>query len=105
MYSKIASHKDPLPGKLGALHTFIVNKYYLDDLFLAIANFFQSALAKVLFWFDSQIIIKSAVNGVAGATYLFGGVLRRLQTGNLRTYAMAFGFAVVTLVYLFMMKG
>lgn len=105
IYGRRGSHKDPLPQKLGGFYTFVVNKYYLDELFLGLANVFQKTLAGILFWFDSNVIIKTAVNGTARITFGCGDVLRRMINGNLRTYAMVFGFSVITVVYLFMMRG
>ncbi len=104
-YSKKRLLRDPLEQSLGAFYDFVVKKYYLDEFFLGLANVFQTALAKLLFWFDANIVIQKGVNGAASLTADFGSLLRRAQTGVVQTYAMVFGFGIVAIIYLILMKG
>ncbi len=104
LYARLRSQKDPLVSMLGVAYGFIVKKYYLDEFFLGVAGFFQRTVAAVFFRFDSDIIILCGVNGVAAVTTGFASWLRRSQTGLVQTYAMAFGFGIVALIY-FMLKG
>ncbi len=99
LYKNLKSAKDPLKESLGAAYRFVVNKYYLDDIFQAAADFFQGFTAKKLLWFDLNIIIEKGANGTAALTRGFGSFLRRSQTGHVQTYAMVFGFGVVLIVY------
>src|SRR6185295_5930094 len=62
IYSK-KRQKDPLPELLGGAYRFVVHKYYLDEFFSGLANIFQNALAKMLFWFDSNVVIQKGVDG------------------------------------------
>jgi len=105
LYGKPRLKEDPLKKFFGAVYEFALHKFYLDDLFSLIAKFFQSVLAKILFWFDSRVIIQKGVNGTAAVTVNLASFLRRAQTGYLQTYAMVFGFGIVTLVYFLMLKG
>ena len=105
LYAKPRLKEDPLKKFFGVAYEFAVNKFYLDDFFSLIAKFFQKVFATILFWFDSRVIIQKGVNGTAAVTAGLASFLRRAQTGYLQTYAMVFGFGVVTLVYFLMLRG
>jgi NADH-quinone oxidoreductase subunit L len=105
MYKKSASKKDPLVQILGWLHEVLIQKYYLDFFFSKLARFFQELVAKVLFWFDRDVIIQKGVNGTAFLTSSFASFLRRAQTGSVQTYAISFSLGVIALVYFFLMRG
>ncbi len=104
LYARLRSKEDPVKKALGGLYSFIVNKYYLDEVFVALANVFQKFIASILFWFDVNIVIQKGVNGTASLTAGFGSFLRRAQTGLLQTYAMVFGFGVVIIVYFILIR-
>ncbi len=104
-YSKLKSKEDPLKKLLGQAYNFIVEKYYLDEIFGRIADFFQNTVAKILFWFDWNVIIKKMVNGTSTVTLGFATVIRLAQTGYVQTYATVFGFGVAAIVYFVLMKG
>ena len=87
------------------IYGFIVRKYYLDDIALAIANFFQKALAGVLFRFDWSVLIQTGVNGAARVTARTGDVFRRMQTGRAQHYLMYFSAAAILLAVVFVWKG
>ena len=105
LYSRLKSKEDPLIKFLGGSYRLLVKKYYLDELFIWLASLFQYALAKILFWFDVNVVIQNGVNGAARATSGFGAVLRRAQNGRVQTYATVFGFGVVALVYFVMRRS
>jgi NADH-quinone oxidoreductase subunit L len=104
-YAKLKSKKDPLVDFLGRAHDFIVKKYYLDELFLGLANLFQKSLATVLFWFDSNVVIQKGVNGSAQVTAGLGHFLRKSQTGNIQTYAMVFIFGIVAIAFFVLVRS
>jgi NADH-quinone oxidoreductase subunit L len=101
-YANLRSKDDPLVRILGRTHQFVVQKYYLDDFFYRLADVFQKSLARILTWFDWNIVIGRGVNGTAWLTGKFGSLLRRSQTGHVQTYAMVFGFGIVAIIYLVM---
>ncbi len=105
LYAKLKSKEDPLKKFLGAAYNFIVNKYYLDEFFSGIADFFQDIVAKVLFRFDRDVIIQKMVNGSAKVTSGFASILRLVQTGYVQTYASVFGLGIAVIVYFIIMKG
>ncbi len=104
LYGKPRLKEDPLIKFFGATYEFAVNKFYLDAFFSLIAKFFQKVFATILFWFDSRVIMQKGVNGTAAVTAGLASLLRRAQTGYLQTYAMVFGFGVVTLVFFLMLN-
>jgi NADH-quinone oxidoreductase subunit L len=103
LYANQRSNRDPLKELLGKLYQVLVEKYYLDEFFSGLAGIFQNTLAKMLFWFDWNIIIQKGVNGVAGLTARTGSILRRAQTGRVQTYSMVFGFGVAAILYFMLM--
>lgn len=105
LYSKRSLSKDPLIHTFGAAYDFVVNKYYLDEFFSWLAGLFQNALARLLLWFDLNVVIQRGVNGTAGLTGRFGSFLRKAQTGFVQSYAMVFGFGIVAIVYFLMMRS
>jgi NADH-quinone oxidoreductase subunit L len=95
--------------------TFLVNKYYLDDLYeKVIVGSIKGPIANAAYWFNQNIIdnvlnytgrgvkklgeatyryidqdvIDGAVNGIGAGTEEAGGAARELQTGRLQFYAL-----------------
>jgi NADH-quinone oxidoreductase subunit L len=95
--------------------TFLVNKYYLDDLYEnVIVGSIKGPIANAAYWFNQNVIdnvlnytgrgvkklgeatyryidqdaIDGAVNGIATGTGEAGGAARELQTGRLQFYAL-----------------
>jgi NADH-quinone oxidoreductase subunit L len=88
---------DPLPAKLGGLSRAMSNRFYFDELYEATVIKVHDSIAAVVDWFDRWLIGFAAVRGSAGATNLFGNVLRFVQSGNLQGYAflLVLGVAVI----------
>ena len=76
------------------------NRFYLDELYEATVIRLHEFLAKVAGWLDQWIIAGVAVRGTHGTTELIGRALRRLQTGNLQTYAFLFALGVALVLFL-----
>jgi len=92
--------KDPLPEKLGAFSRAMRNRFYLDEFYEATVIRLHEFLAAVAGWFDRWIIAGAVVRGTHGTTELIGRTLRRLQTGNLQTYAFLFALGVAVVLFL-----
>jgi NADH-quinone oxidoreductase subunit L len=78
------------------LHTVLLNKYYVDELYDAVIVKPTVGLSRSLLWkvVDAEVI-DGAVNG-AGAVVQSGATwLRRLQTGSVRVYAASVLLGVV----------
>ncbi len=100
-----AKKEDPLVRPLGAAYQVLVRKYYLDEFFLALARVFKDTIAGMFFRFDANVVIKRGVDGTARLTAGLGDRLRRAQTGRIETYAMAFAFGVVAILYAVLMRS
>ncbi len=82
-----------LPGRLAerfsGLYRVLINKYYVDELYDRLFVRPIRVASEKLLWqnLDSRAIDSLMVNGTARATARAGSVLRRIQSGNLRSYA------------------
>src|SRR5215210_2320071 len=103
-------------------HRVLVNKYYLDDLFLAIIRGIQYPIAKAAYWVNQHVldgvingvgkgaqrtaqvvydvidqrVIDGAVNGAGLSAEEGGSILRHIQTGRVQQYAaLLFGAVAV----------
>ncbi len=76
----------------------MLNKYYVDELYDAtvVRPLHRAALFS---WkaFDAVVIDGVLVNGTAFVTELTGDLLRFLQTGNVRNYALSVAVGVLAL--------
>jgi NADH-quinone oxidoreductase subunit L len=69
-------------------YTLLLNKYYVDEIYLAL-------IVRPLLWISTNVlwhtvdegIIDGTVNGTARVAREAGGQLRKLQSGNARSYA------------------
>jgi len=107
---------------LKTAHRVLVNKYYLDDLFLGIIRAIQYPVARAAYWVNQNVldgvingvgkgarsaanavyevidqrVIDGAVNGAGMSSEEGGSLLRHLQTGRVQQYAaLMFGAAAL----------
>ena len=97
-----------IPVKLGqqfsAVHKFLFNKYYIDELYSFILVRPTIWTAKnILIGITDGRIIEAIVNGVPAAIGAFSQMLRKMQTGLLQHYAtiMATGALIIVALMLF----
>ena len=90
---------DPLPAKLGALATWMKNKFYFDELYEATFIRAHDFIATVADWIDRWLVEGFCIGAIRGGTDLSGRALRLMQTGNLQTYAFLFVLGVALLLY------
>src|ERR1700722_5017524 len=90
---------DPLPAKLGALATWMKNKFYFDELYEATFVRAHDFIATVADWIDRWLVEGFCIGMIRGGTDLSGRALRLMQTGNLQTYAFLFVLGVALLLY------
>ena len=85
------------------LYAASVNKFYIDELYLAVFVRGGVQLGKALWWFDAQVI-DGAVNGAGWLSQRIGSILRRIQTGRTQNYGLgiASGLVLVLIAYLVM---
>jgi NADH-quinone oxidoreductase subunit L len=84
--------KPGLPDRIAAtfsgLYKLIYNKYFVDEVYDAVVvNPIVSGSREVLWKGVDVAVIDGAVNGVGNRARGIGSVLKRLQSGNIRSYA------------------
>ncbi|HEX4001125.1 MAG TPA: NADH-quinone oxidoreductase subunit L [Candidatus Acidoferrales bacterium] len=87
-YIKSPETPKKLAQSLRPLYTLIFNKYYVDEIYAAL-------IVRPLLWISTHFlwhvvderVIDGTVNGVAKVARESGGEVRKLQSGNTRSYA------------------
>ncbi|MFN7937384.1 MAG: NADH-quinone oxidoreductase subunit L [Bryobacteraceae bacterium] len=98
---------DSISGALGPIYKLVYNKYFVDEVYdAAVVNPMVGGSRSVLWRIVDAGIIDGIVNGTATVSRSVGGVLRTLQSGNIRSYAawVTLG-GVAVLVVLGVMAG
>jgi NADH-quinone oxidoreductase subunit L len=77
----------------------LLGKYYVDELYNTVIVQPIKRISQGLLWRGVDAgVIDGTVNGVGLVVRGWSAVLRRLQTGSVRAYAMSFFVGVVTIV-------
>jgi NADH-quinone oxidoreductase subunit L len=85
---------------------FLRRAWYFDDIVAATVSGPLRAMANALAFVMDTKVVDGAVNGVATSLGASGRVLRKLQNGYIRSYALGIGVGlVVVLVYLTFRTG
>jgi NADH-quinone oxidoreductase subunit L len=87
-----------MTAKMHGMYTMVLHKYYVDEGYGALFVKPLLALSTVVFWRGvDQGIIDGLVNGAGSTSKGIGNELRRMQSGNIRSYAawVALGGAAV----------
>jgi NADH-quinone oxidoreductase subunit L len=100
--------KPELPGKLAtqfnAGYQMIVNKYWIDEVYAAVIVRPLILFSRVVLWWTvDRVLVDGAGLAAAGGAVGLGSVVRRLQSGNIRSYAgwIAGGAAALLLLMYF----
>lgn len=123
-----AGEEDPLVAILGPMHTVLKNKYYFDELYIAVfvkpsqwlarqvSEFVDRriidegilhTIARVFTWIGDLLknlntwLIDGVGDGIPQAIYDVGGWLRRMQTGRIQQYLLFVLVAVVIISVVF----
>ena len=99
--------KPELPGQvtgaLGGLYKVVYNKYFVDEIYDAtIVHPLIAGSTTVLWHGMDQGVVDGLVNGVGNESRGIGGILKRMQSGNIRSYAT---WVVVGAVLLLLAMG
>ena len=88
-YLKSPRKPDLLAERFAAFHRVLVNKYYVDEFYNWLFVRPVRVGSEKYLWgaMDSRAIDGILVEGSAGVTAGAGSILRRIQSGNLRSYA------------------
>lgn len=95
MYAGVGE-KDPLPSSLRKL---FASKFYFDEIYDGIILRVQGLTTRFLGFVDVWIVDGVFVKGSSLMVLVLGNVLRCFQTGNLQTYVIYLGLALVALIY------
>jgi NADH-quinone oxidoreductase subunit L len=100
VYTKNPKIVKNISAKLKGLYNLLLNKYFVDEVFeAAVVQPIQKGSEKFLWKITDNIIIDGTVNGVAKIIDKVSGVIRKIQTGVVQSYAvvMMVGIALVLL--------
>jgi NADH-quinone oxidoreductase subunit L len=90
-----------LPGqamaRLRPVHALVANKFYLDDLYQAIIDNVVLGVARVLAWFDRNVVNDTGIDGAGYTTGFASYLMKFQQTGKLPNYALAILIGIVAL--------
>jgi NADH-quinone oxidoreductase subunit L len=88
-----------LAARFAGLHRLLLNKYYVDEIYdAAIVQPIKRTSERGLWKVVDAGVIDGAVNGAGSFVDGAGAVLRRLQTGSMRAYALAIFVGVVVIL-------
>jgi NADH-quinone oxidoreductase subunit L len=104
IYHRKAISSDVFVRTFRPLHTFVVNKYYMDHLYLAFAERVYGGFAYLLERFD-MLVIDGIVNGIGRASLRIGEGLRKVQSGVVQDYASVVLLGVAALLILLQLIG
>jgi NADH-quinone oxidoreductase subunit L len=102
MYYKRPELPDRFTSKIHGIYLMVLHKYYVDEAYSSIFVKPLLALSTVVFWRGiDQGVIDGLVNGAGETSKDIGNELRRIESGNIRSYAawVAAGGALV-IVYM-----
>jgi NADH-quinone oxidoreductase subunit L len=97
-YYKRPELPERITSKMHGIYTMVLHKYYVDEGYGAIFVKPLLALSTVVLWRGvDQGVIDGLVNGAGTASQGVGNELRRMQSGNIRSYAawVAIGGAAI----------
>src|SRR5580698_1631454 len=79
---------DSFAKAMNGFYTLVLNKYYVDEIYDAVVVRPLLSISRVVLWKGVDAgLIDGTVNGVGARSRGIGGILRLLQSGNIRTYA------------------
>ena len=104
-FLKTPQRADAMAGQFSGLHRLLLNKYYVDELYDAVFVQPIKGLSTSVLWKGVDAgIIDGSVNGVGLVVRGWSAVLRRVQTGSVRAYAMSIFLGVVTILGYFLWR-
>jgi NADH-quinone oxidoreductase subunit L len=101
-YQRRVVSADALAGAFGPIRRAALAGFWIDDAFLLVYRGGVLVVSRLIGWLD-RYIVDGVVNVVSAWTVMFGGALRRVQTGRVQDYVT--GVAVGVLVLLWWLGG
>jgi NADH-quinone oxidoreductase subunit L len=104
-FLRTPARADAMAARFSGLHRLLLNKYYVDEVYdAAIVQPIKGVSTSVLWKGVDAGIIDGSVNGVGLLVRGWSAVLRRVQTGSVRAYAMSIFLGVVTILGYFLWR-
>jgi NADH-quinone oxidoreductase subunit L len=102
IYSKKWISSEKIGQTFAPIYTLISRKYYFDELYerILVVRVLVEGLFKLIQVFDTYVV-DGIVNGVGKLAVASGGILRRLQTGQLQGYGVAILIGVLVIMAVF----
>ena len=97
IYQKKWLDYELLKVKMGGLYQLLYNQYYIDEFYGWLIKHFVDGTAKIMEWFDLQVI-NGLVNGIAWLTGYLGISLRYTEDGQVQSYAIYMYAGIVILL-------
>ncbi|MDI6783877.1 MAG: NADH-quinone oxidoreductase subunit L [bacterium] len=95
MYITKSLNPEKLASRMSGLYKLMLNKYYVDEVYDKILVNPTKRLAETLWRAFDDKVVDGTVNGVAGLVAWSGGLVRRIQTGYVSSYAMLFVLGII----------
>jgi NADH-quinone oxidoreductase subunit L len=97
---------DSMASSLGGLYKLVYHKYYVDEIYAAVIVNPLVAGSRAVLWKGLDAgLIDGIVNGAGTLSQWVGAKCRRLQTGNIRTYAAWVVVGAVILIFTMGLSG
>ena len=93
-----------LARSFAPIHTLLLNKYYVDELYDALVVRPIGMLSVGLWKGADAVLIDGSVNGVGQAVQRTSAVLRLLQSGSVRAYAASLFLGVVLILGWYLLR-
>jgi NADH-quinone oxidoreductase subunit L len=99
MYVAKPALADSVASRAGVFYRLVYNKYFVDEIYDAVVVKPVVSISRTVLWRGVDAgLIDGVVNGVGTQSQGLGGLLKLLQSGNIRSYATWVVFGSVILV-------
>ena len=106
MYVAKPALADSVAANMKGLYTLVYNKYFVDEVYERMLVKPVVGGSRMLLWRAADVgLIDGIANGIGSRARDIGGILRLLQSGNIRSYATWVVFGSVLLIVAMGMAG
>jgi NADH-quinone oxidoreductase subunit L len=106
IYMKNPQLADNIRQRFNAIYQLLVNKYYADDFNETVFAGGARGIGQLLWRIGDVVLIDGLiVNGSARVVGWTAGIVRRIQTGHLYTYAFSMIIGLLLMLFWFVFRG